>query len=73
VHRLEDLLGDGLGLDERDEAELAMTLLTAMTPDGMLNGGASSAKMMCLHHQIGRAVASISRDCASNIVGMRLA
>jgi hypothetical protein len=24
VHRLEDLLGDGLGLDERDEAELAV-------------------------------------------------
>jgi hypothetical protein len=28
VHRLEDLLGDGLGLDERDEAELAVALLT---------------------------------------------
>jgi hypothetical protein len=26
VHRLEYLLGDGLGLDERDEAELAVTL-----------------------------------------------
>jgi hypothetical protein len=26
VHRLEDLSGDGLGLDERDEAELKVTL-----------------------------------------------
>ena len=28
VHRLEDLSGDGLGLDERDEAELGVTLFT---------------------------------------------
>jgi hypothetical protein len=28
VHRLEYLLGDGLGLDERDEAELGVTLFT---------------------------------------------
>ena len=26
VHRLENLVGDGLGLDERDEAELALAL-----------------------------------------------
>jgi hypothetical protein len=27
VHRLEDLLGDGLGLDERDEAKLGVAFL----------------------------------------------
>jgi hypothetical protein len=26
VHRFEDFFGDGLGLDERDEAELAVAL-----------------------------------------------